>query len=113
MQIGDFVAKQAAAGNANVKLVSLKNGKSSVHSFKNLANKLARDDINLDAKLKMGEGKDGTARPSLFIFDKNSKEIALKIRYSVANSGQKLEKVWNPIEMGPLLQKLTTLKIKD
>ena len=113
MQIGDFVAKQAAAGNANVKLVSLKNGKSSVHSFKNLANKLARDDINLDAKLKIGEGKDGTARPSLFIFDRNSKEIALKIRYSVANSGQKLEKVWNPIEMGPLLQKLTTLKIKD
>jgi hypothetical protein len=112
-KIGEFVSQQASAGNADVRLVSLKStGKSSVHTFKNLANKLATDNIDLDAKLQIGSGAGG-ARPNLFIYDKNSGEVALKIRYSVANSGTAKEKVWNPIEMGPLLQRLTTIKTKN
>jgi hypothetical protein len=115
MKIGDFVSQQASAGNTDVRLVSLKStGKSSVHTFKNLANKLSSNDINLDAKLQIGtSNEDGSPRPNLFIYDKNNNEVALKIRYSVANSGSTKEKVWNPIEMGTLLQKLTTIKTKD
>ena len=115
MKIGDFVSQQASAGNTDVRLVSLKStGKSSVHTFKNLANKLSSNDINLDAKLQIGTSKeDGSPRPNLFIYDKNNNEVALKIRYSVANPGSTKEKVWNPIEMGTLLQKLTTIKTKD
>lgn len=112
-KIGDFVAKQGSSGNPNVRLVSLKKtGKSSVHSFKNLADKLRDEEIDLDSKLVMGTGASGS-RPSLFIYDKNSGEIALKIRYSVANAGTVKEKVWNPIDMGPLIQRLTTIGDKD
>jgi hypothetical protein len=109
-KIGDFVAQQGSSGNPNVRLVSLKKtGKSSVHSFKNLAQKLRSMDIDLDSKLTMGKGADG-GRPTLFIYDKNSGDWALKIRYSVANAGTAKEKVWNPVEMGPLIQKLTTVQ---
>ncbi len=112
-KIGDFVADQGSSGNPNVRLVSLKStGQSSVHSFKNLARRLKAEDIDLVSKLVMGKGKDGFARPSLFIFDKNSGDIALKIRYSVANAGTTKEKIWNPVEMGPLVQRLTKMRYK-
>ena len=112
-KIGDFVADQGSSGNPNVRLVSLKStGQSSVHSFKNLARKLRAEDIDLVTKLVMGKGKDGYPRPSLFIFDKNSGDIALKIRYSVANAGTTKEKIWNPVEMGPLVQRLTKMRYK-
>jgi hypothetical protein len=112
-KIGDFVADQGSSGDPNVRLVSLKStGQSSVHTFKNLARKLRADDIDLVSKLVMGKGKDGYPRPSLFIFDKNSGEIALKIRYSVANAGTTKEKIWNPVEMGPLVQRLTKMRYK-
>lgn len=112
-QIGQFVADQGSSGNSDVRLISLKStGKSSVHTFKNLATRLRANDIDLDSKLVMGKGKDGYPRPSLFIFDKNSGKIALKVRYSVANAGTKKEKIWNPVEMGPLIQQLTTMKYK-
>jgi len=113
-KIGDFVADQGSSGNQNVRLISLKkSGKSSVHTFKNLAQKLRANDIDLDAKIIMGQGSDGTKRPNLFIYDKNSNEVALKIRYSVANAGTAKEKIWNPVEMGPLIQRLTTMAYKN
>jgi hypothetical protein len=113
MKIGDFVAQQGSSGNPNVKLVSLKStGQSSVHTFKDLAQKLSRDNIDLDAQLKMGTGASGS-RPTLYIYDKNSGEMALKIRYSVANAGTAKEKVWNPVEMGTLIQRLTSVKYKS
>jgi hypothetical protein len=113
VKIGEFIAQQGSAGNPNVRLVSLKKtGKSSVHTFKDLAKKLRDMDIDLDSKLLMGKGTGG-ARPTLLIYDKNSGEWALKIRYSVANSGTSKEKIWNPIEMGPLIQKLTSVQYKS
>ena len=113
-QIGEFVADQGAKGNPNVRLISLKDtGKSSVHTFKNLATRLRANDIDLDSKLVIGKSKEkGNPRPSLFIFDKNSNTWALKVRYSVANEGTKKEKIWNSIEMGPLIQQLTTMQYK-
>lgn len=112
-QIGDFVAQQGSAGNPNVRLVSLKKtGKSSVHTFKNLADKLRTMNIDLDSKLSMGKGADGQ-RPTILIYDKNSGDWALKIRYSVANAGTSKEKIWNPVEMGPLIQKLTSIQYKS
>ena len=114
-KIGDFVADQGSSGNQDVRLISLKkSGKSSVHTFKNLAQKLRANDIDLDAKLVMGKSDaDGGPRPNLFIYDKNSNEVALKIRYSVANAGTVKEKIWNPVEMGPLIQRLTTMAYKN
>jgi len=38
--------------------------------------------------------------------------VALKIRYSVANAGTTKEKIWNPVEMGPLVQRLTKMRYK-
>jgi hypothetical protein len=112
-KIGDFVAQQGSAGNPDVRLISLKSsGKSSVHSFKNLAQKLKTQNVDLDAKLLMGTGASGQ-RPTLLIYDKNSGEWALKIRYSVANAGTIKEKVWNPVEMGPLVQNLTKVQYKS
>ena len=81
-------------------------------SFKNLAKRLRSQDIDLDSKLVMGKGKDGFPRPGIFILDKNSGEVALKVRYSVANAGTSKEKIWNPVEMGPLVQRLTTVKYR-
>lgn len=114
-KIGNFVADQGSSGNQNVRLISLKStGESSVHTFKNLAKKLRSEDIDLDVKLVIGKAKNtGAPRPNLFVYDKNSDEIALKIRYSVANSGTAKEKIWNPVEMGPLIQRLTTIKYKS
>lgn len=114
-KIGDFVAEQGSSGNQDVRLISLKStGKSSVHTFKDLARKLRAEDIDLDAKLVMGKAKGtGSPRPNLFVYDKNSKEVALKIRYSVANADTAKEKIWNPVEMGPLIQRLTTMKYKN
>jgi hypothetical protein len=110
MKIGDFIEQQGSGGNPNVRLVSLKkSGLSSVHSFKNLAQKLRDQNVDLDSKIVLGKSK---SRPTLYIFDKNSGEWALKIRYSIANEGTIKEKVWNPIEMGPLIQRLTSMKYK-
>jgi hypothetical protein len=112
-KIGDFTAQAGTSGNPNVRLISLgSTGKSSVHTFKNLASRLRAHDIDLDSKLVMGKGKDGYPRPSIFIYDKNSGDVALKIRYSVANAGSVKEKIWNPVEMGPLVKRLTTVRYK-
>lgn len=112
-KIGEYTSQAATSGNPNVRLISLKStGKSSVHTFSRLANRLRAQDIDLDSKLVMGKGKDGYPRPGIFIYDKNSGEVALKIRYSVANAGSTKEKIWNPVEMGPLVQRLTTVKYK-
>lgn len=108
VKLAEFVAKQATAGDPNVRLVDLrKGGVSSVHSFKNLYDKLVSNNIDLTVNLHMGKARYSDApRPSLKIFDKNGSGELLSIRYSSTEDGKK---VWNTVEMQPLLKTLTTI----
>jgi len=107
-KIVDFISYQATKGDPTVRLVSLnKGGLSSVHSFKNLYDKLLANNIDLTTVLHVGKSRySADPRPSLKIFDKNGKGELLSIRYSSTEAG---DKIWNTIEMQPLLKNLTTL----
>lgn len=107
-KLADWLTGHGTSGDPNVKLVSLgKGGVSSVHSFKNLVQKLNNDDIDLDCAYREGVSKTyGDPRPELRIFDKNSGKNLIFIRYS---STEDETKVWNTIEMRELLKDLTTL----
>lgn len=110
-KIADFVSDQGTRGDPTVRLVALhKGGISSVHSFKNLYNKLVADNIDITCRLYMGQSRyTGAPRPSIKIYDKNGAGELLSIRYSSTEDGTK---VWNTIEMQPLLKKLTTISSK-
>ena len=108
-QLADMATSHGTSGDANIKLVSLHQtgGTSSVHSFKNLYNKLIVDDINLTCEYREGTSKvTGDPRPELRVFDKNSGNPLIYIRYS---STEDEKKIWNTIEMKDLLKRLTTL----
>ena len=107
-KIVDMVTKHGTSGDANVRLVSLTKGISSVHSFKGLIDKLTAQGIDLDCAYREGFSKEtGEPRPELRIFDKNSKKNLLFVRYSSTTS--KPPKIWNTVEMRELLKELTTL----
>lgn len=107
-KIADMVTKHGTSGDANVRLVSLTKGVSSVHSFKGLVKKLTAQDINLDCEYRQGTSKEGEPRPEIRIFDKTSNRPLLFIRYSSTTS--KPPKIWNTVEMKELLKDLTTLR---
>lgn len=108
-RIADMATAHGTSGDPNIKLISLHptQGTSSVHSFKNLYEKLIVDDIDLSCEYREGTSKvTGDPRPELRIFDKNSGNPLLYIRYS---STEDEAKIWNTIEMKDLLKRLTTL----
>lgn len=107
-RLADWLTSHGTSGEASIKLVSLeKGGVSSVHSFKNLVNKLTSDNIDLDCIYREGVSKvAGDPRPELRIFDKNSGKNLIFIRYS---STEDETKIWNTIEMRELLKELTTI----
>lgn len=107
-KIADMVTKHGTSGDANVRLVSLTKGVSSVHSFKGLVKKLIANDIDLDCTYREGVSKEGEPRPELRIFDKNSNRPLLFIRYS--STSAQPPKIWNTVEMKELLKELTTLR---
>jgi hypothetical protein len=106
-KITKMVTEHGTSGDPNIKLVSLsQSGLSSIHSFKGLENKLKSQNINLDCDFRQGTSKTGDPRPEIRIFDKNTGQPLIYMRYS---STQDETKVWNTIEMRDLLKKLTTL----
>ena len=109
-RLSDMATAHGTSGDPNIKLVSLhpSGGTSSVHSFKNLYNKLIVDDIDLTCEYREGTSKvSGDPRPELRIIDKTSGQPLLYIRYS---STEDEKKIWNTIEMKDLLKRLTTLE---
>jgi hypothetical protein len=107
-RIANFVTNHATKGDPDIRLVSLgTKGLSSIHSFKNIAQKIANEDIDLVCEYRQGVSKTGDPRPEIRIYDKNSGQPLIYIRYS---STQDETKVWNTVEMKDLLKKLTTLK---
>lgn len=107
-KIADMVTKHGTLGDANIRLVSLTQGVSSIHSFKGLVNRLTSQGIDLDCIYREGVSKDGQPRPELRIFDKNSNKPLLYIRYN--STSLQPPKIWNTVEMRELLKELTTLK---
>jgi hypothetical protein len=107
-KIANFVSNHGTKGDPNIKLVNLgAKGVSSVHSFKNLYQKLAANNIDLTCKYREGKSKlKGDPRPELRVFDKNSDRDLMFIRYS---STELEDKIWNTVEMKDLLKELTTL----
>jgi hypothetical protein len=106
-KITKMVTEHGTSGDPNIKLVSLgTSGVSSIHSFKGLEQKLKSQNINLDCDFRQGTSKTGDPRPEIRVFDKNTGQPLIYIRYS---STQDETKVWNTIEMRELLKKLTTL----
>jgi hypothetical protein len=108
VKIADMVTKHGTSGDANVRLVSLVKGASTVHSFKGLVNKLTAQNINLDCEYRQGTSKEGEPRPEIRIFDRTSGRQLLFIRYSSTSSVP--PKIWNTVEMKELLKDLTTLR---
>lgn len=109
-RLADMATAHGTSGDPNIKLVSLHptGGTSSIHSFKNLYNKLIVDDIDLTCEYREGTSKvSGDPRPELRIIDKTSGSPLLYIRYS---STEDEKKIWNTIEMKDLLKRLTTLE---
>jgi hypothetical protein len=107
-KITDMIINHSTKGDANVRLISLTKGLSSVHSFKNLVDKLISENIDLDCVYKEGVSNNGQPRPEIRIFDKNSNRPLLYIRYSSTSTTP--PKVWNTVEMKELLKDLTTIK---
>ncbi len=107
-KIADWASDHGTKGDPKVRLVSLnKGGMSSVHSFRNLFDKLRANHIDLTAVYRQGKSKaTGEPRPEIRIFDKNGAGDLVYIRYSSTEDGTK---VWNTIEMRELLKKLTTV----
>lgn len=107
-RLANFVTNHATRGDPDIRLVSLgTKGLSSIHSFKNIAQKIASDDIDLTCEYRQGTSKTGDARPELRIYDRTSGKPLIYIRYS---STQDETKVWNTVEMKDLLKELTTLR---
>lgn len=107
-RLANFVTNHATRGDPDIRLVSLgTKGLSSIHSFKNIAQKIASDDIDLACEYRQGTSKTGDARPELRIYDRTSNKPLIYIRYS---STQDETKVWNTVEMKDLLKELTTLR---
>lgn len=108
-RIANFVTNHATKGDPNIRLVSLgTKGLSSIHSFKNIAQKIAANEIDLTAEYREGYSKKtGEPRPEIRIYDKNSGKPLIYIRYSSTETGNK---IWNTVEMKDLLKELTTLK---
>jgi hypothetical protein len=107
-RIANFVTNHATRGDPDIRLVSLgTKGLSSIHSFKNIAQKIASEDIDLVCEYRQGVSKTGDPRPEIRIYDKNSGKPLIYIRYS---STQDETKIWNTVEMKDLLKDLTTLK---
>ena len=107
-KIANFIVHHGTKGDADIKLISLgSKGVSTIHSFKNLEQKLRVKHINLDCEYREGKSKvKGDPRPEINIFDTTSGKNLLTIRYS---STEDEKKIWNTIEMEPLLKELTTL----
>lgn len=107
-KLADMITSHATLGDSKIKLISLnRGGVSQVHSFKDLFNKIKDENINLTVDLKVGRSRlMDSPRPKLSIYDKNTKEELINIRFASTDDESK---VWNTIEMGPLLKSLTVI----
>jgi hypothetical protein len=100
-KIADVIQSHGVGKNKNIRLVSFSKGTSSIHSFNVLKQRLIKQNIDLGAKLKIG---DRSSKPSIFIYDKNSNEILTVIRFYLTDTAST-----NYFEKGPLLHKLTLI----
>ena len=106
-KIAEMVVQHATKGDQTVRLVQLsKKGVSTVHSFKNLTNKLLANNINLTVSYREGISKNGEPRPELNIYDATSGKSLVKLGYHA--TGDNL-KIWNSVTMETLLSELTTM----
>jgi hypothetical protein len=106
-KIAAMVVNHATKGDESVRLVQLsKSGVSTVHSFKNLTNKLLADNINLTASYREGISKNGEPRPELNIYDVTSGKSLIKLGYHATGDNKK---IWNSVTMETLLSELTTM----
>jgi len=106
-KIAAMVLNHATKGDDGVRLVQLsKTGVSTVHSFKNLTDKLLTDNINLTVSYREGISKNGEPRPELNIYDANSGKSLIKLGYHATGDNKK---IWNSVTMEPLLSELTTM----
>lgn len=107
-KIAKMIQYHAQKSEANVRLVNIdrKNNISTVHTFKNLENRLVNYDIDLNAQYISGLTRDGEKRPTLTIFDNNSGYEILRINVIISAKGD----LNNEIHMGKLLSKLTEIQ---
>jgi len=105
--IAAMVVNHATKGDESVRLVQLsKKGVSTVHSFKNLTDKLLADHIDLTVSYREGISNNGEPRPELNIYDTTSGKSLIKLGYHATGDNKK---IWNSVTMEPLLSELTTM----
>jgi hypothetical protein len=103
-KIADFIYHHATLNAPNVRIVNLEKGKSTIHSFHALKERLIKENIDLDASFKLGPR---SGLPGIIIFDKNSKLKLLVIRYFSTKTQDKTAHVF---EKGKLLSELTKVE---
>lgn len=111
-KIANLINYHGTLNDPSVKLISLspKTGTSITVSFNGLVDKLKQEHINLVSKLVVGHSKTTKEpRPRITIYDSNSGESLVTIRFSSTEDGTK---AWNAIEIEPLLKNLTTITKK-
>lgn len=108
VKLADMIVDHATKGDPSVRLVKLsKKGVSTVHSFRGLVQKLISDDIDLTVEYRIGKSTGGEPRPEINIKDSNSGKSLVKLGYHATTDNTK---IWNSIQMEPLLSELTTVK---
>lgn len=106
-KLAAYIVNHATKGDESVRLVQLGGkGISTVHSFKNLVQKLISEDINLTASYREGVSKTGEPRPEINIYDSNSGKSLVKLGYHATGDNKK---IWNSVTMETLLAELTTM----
>jgi len=110
-RITNVILHHATKGEPDVRLVQLgRKGVSTVHSFRNLEQKLIAQNIDLTASYREGTSNNWEPRPEINIFDKNSGKSLIKLGYHATGDNKK---IWNAITMEPLLAELTTMSVKQ
>ena len=109
-QMVSFINTHLTAGDPEVRVVKLERGKATVHTTRGLVDRLKAEDIDLDCIYRDGQSeKTGEDRPEIRIFDKNSNQGFMYIRYGATTDGSK---VWNTISMEKLMSEMTMVKKK-
>lgn len=96
-----FIKHHISYNDPKLKIVNFDQGISSLHSFKNLEQKMFNSNINLGTLL--GQDHD---MPIIDIIDKNSRSLLVRIRFYLSK-----KKGSHYIEQGPLLKQLTKVGI--